>query len=106
MLKFKLNYLQNTLAYHTKATEDNNWYQLTEDQQFPGNFGSSGFSLDSGWMTFTVQANKIKVFYKQISDSWADLEKPQTITYFRKDLPKECPVIFTFTETDQVETDL
>lgn len=103
MLRFKFNYQQNTLAYQTKTVEESTWYQISEDQQFPGKFGSSGFSLDSGWMTFTVQANKIKVFYKQISNSWADFGEAQTIAYFRKDLPKEASVIFSFNQADEVE---
>jgi hypothetical protein len=34
-----------------------------------------------------------------LTDFW----EPQKIIYFRKDLPKEVPVIFTFTPADQVE---
>lgn len=98
-LKFKYNYLQNTLAYQTKTTEKNTWYQLTEDRQFIY-FQSQGFKLGSqlnkGWITFTAQAHKIQAFYKH----WV---APWQIIRYRKDLPKECPVIFEFTEADQVE---
>lgn len=100
MLKFKYNYQNNTLAYQTKTTET--WHQLTE--QFTGGFGSSGFSLADGWMTFTIRANKIRVFYKQTkTSSLTNFWKPKAATYFRKDLPKQVPVIFTFTNQDQVE---
>ena len=101
MLKFKYNYQNNTLAYQTKSTET--WHQLTEEQQFTGSFGSSGFSLAEGWMTFTIRTNKIRVFYKRIQASPTNFWKPQAATYFRKDLPKECPVIFTFSEKDKVQ---
>jgi hypothetical protein len=36
---------------------------------------------------------------QELTDFW----EPQTIAYFRKDLPKNCPVIFTFTPADEVE---
>jgi hypothetical protein len=45
------------------------------------------------------------VFYKQmgaISDP-NDFWEPQQVTYFRKVLPRQAPVIFTFTNQDQVE---
>jgi hypothetical protein len=32
-----------------------------------------------------------------------DFWEPQPVIYFRKDLPKACPVIFTFSEVDRVE---
>ncbi len=92
MLKFKFHYLDNTLAYQ----RENLWHQIAEEQQFQGNFASQGFKLDSGWITFTVYENKIRAFYKQI-------DNPAWFTYYRKDLPHQAPVIFTFTEADQVE---
>jgi len=92
MLKFKFDYLDNTLAYH----HNDLWNQIAEEQQFSGNFASQGFKLDSGWITFTVYENKIRVFYKQI-------DNPAWFTYYRQDLPKEAPVIFEFSEQDQVE---
>lgn len=101
MLKFKFNYQNNTLAYQTK--KENTWSQLTEEQQFIGPFGSLGFSLDSGWMTFTRQKHKIKVFYKQFDANLVEYWKPPTLAYFKKDLPKECPVTFTFSNQDEVE---
>ena len=39
---------------------------------------------------------QIRAFYKQI-------DNPAWFTYYRQDLPKEAPVIFTFTEADQIE---
>jgi len=92
VLKFKFDYKQNTLAYHK---EENTWYEIPEERQFTGNFGSSGFKLEKGWITFKVYLKKIAVFAKLDSD-WK-------VSYYRKDLSKECPVIFTFTETDQIE---
>ena len=93
MLKFKFDYLANTLAIYQ---EGNLWHQIAEEQQFEGNFASLGFKLDTGWITFTVYENKIRVFYKQI-------DNPAWFTYYRKDLSHQAPVIFTFTEADQVE---
>ena len=95
MLKFKYNYQENTLAYQKPGT-NGLWYQIDLEQQFTGSFGSFGFNLTEGWMTFTIQANKIRVFYKQMASFWADLEKPSSLTYYHKDLPKKYPVIFTF----------
>ena len=93
MLKFKFHYLNNTLAIHQ---EGDIWHQILEEQQFTGQFGSSGFRLNSGWISFTIYQNKIQVFYKQIKTlTW--------VSYYRKDLPKECPVIFSLTAADQIE---
>ena len=92
MLKFKFDYLQNTLSIHQEGAI---WHQILEEQQFEGNFGSQGFKLKGGWISFTLYENKIRVFYKYV-------ETPSWFTYYRKDLPKECPVIFEFTETDEV----
>ena len=99
MLKFKFDYQANTLAYQKHDC----WYEITE--QFEGNFGSQGFQLADGWITFTVYEKKIRVFYKQIQPTSDpdDFWEPQPITYFRKDLPKACPVIFTFSKVDRVE---
>lgn len=92
MLKFKFNYLHNTLSIHQ---EGDIWHQILEEKYFDGNFGSQGFKLSPGYIIFTVYENKIRVFYKQIDASaW--------FTYYRKDLPKEYPVIFEFTEQDEV----
>ena len=101
MLKFKFNYQNNTLAYQKPFSEL--WCQI--DEQFEGNFGSLGFNLNEGWMTFTLYEKRMRVFYKQIQaplDSM-DFWEPQQISYFRKDLPKDCPVIFEFTSADRVE---
>ena len=101
MLKFKYNYLTNTLAYQTEPAEI--WYQITE--QFQGNFNSLGFNLTSGWMSFTIYQNQIKVFYKQVQEpaNLDDFWTPETITYYRKYLPKQAEIIFTFTNQDEVE---
>jgi hypothetical protein len=97
MRQFKFNYLQNTLAIHQEA---DTWHQLAEDQQFTSQFTShfaeAGFKLKNGWIIFTIYENKIRAFYKQI-------DNPTWFTYYRKDLPKECPVIFEFSEADQIE---
>ncbi len=92
MLKFKFDYLNNTLAIH----QENLWHQIAAERQFTGNFGNQGFKLENGWITFTLSQKKIQVFYKHI-------ESPNWFTYYRKDLPPECPVVFTFKETDQIE---
>ena len=92
MLKFKFDYQNNTLAYQNNDL----WNQIAEEQQFTGNFGNQGFKLENGWITFTLSQKKIQVFYKQI-------DNPAWFTYYRKDLPKGCPVVFTFKETDQIE---
>jgi len=92
MLKFKFDYQNNTLAYH----QENLWHQIPEERQFIGNFGSIGFKLENGWISFTLSQKKIQAFYKQI-------QTPNWFTYYRKDLAKECPVVFTFKEADQIE---
>ena len=92
MLKFKFDYLANTLAYQ----RENLWNQIAEEQQFEGNFASLGFKLDTGWISFTIYEEKIRAFYKQI-------ETPAWFTYYRKDLPKQVPIIFEFNEADEVE---
>ncbi|KLL03676.1 MAG: hypothetical protein MRECE_11c044 [Mycoplasmataceae bacterium CE_OT135] len=93
MLKFKFNYLQNTLAYQK---EGNIWHELAEDRQSQRKITSVGFNLDHGWIAFTLYEHKIRAFYKKF-------DTDARFTYYRKDLPKECPVIFTFTAADQVE---
>jgi len=93
MLKFKFNYLHNTLSIHQ---ENNLWSQIAEGKQFTTEYGNLGFKLSPGWITFTLYENKIRAFYKHF-------DTPSWITYYRKDLPKECPLIFTFTEQDEVE---
>jgi len=92
MFKFKFDYRQNTLAIY----QDKAWGELLSANQFTASFGGLGFKWESGWLVFTVRAKKIQAFYKQTSASknWA---------YFKKDLPKQAPVIFSFTKADQVE---
>ena len=92
MLKFKFDYQNNTLAYQNNDL----WHQIAEEQQFTDDYGGLGFRLSPGWISFRVYENKIRAFYKHI-------ESPNWFTYYRKDLPKEVPVVFTFNETDQIE---
>ena len=101
MLKFKFNCQTNTLAYQSLGSEF--WYQISEEQTFSGRFRSLGFKLAEGWISFTRYPGKIRVFYKQEAIRKDDFWEPQTVTYYRKDLPKQEEVIFTFSETDQVE---
>ena len=99
MLKFKFDYQNQTLAYQLPESEL--WYQITET--FEGNFDSLAFQLSDGWINFTVYSNKIRVFYKQFANELDLVLNSSAITYYRQYLSKECPVIFTFTEADQVE---
>jgi hypothetical protein len=102
MLKFKFHHLHQTLFYQP-SWESETWSEITET--FEGNFGSLGFQLPEGWITFTLYANKIRVFYKQMGSNLDldDFWEPVEITYYRKDLPKQEEVIFTLSEKDQVE---
>lgn len=56
-------------------------------------------------MTFSVLSQQIKVFYKHSSEplDLDDFLTEQKITYYRKYLPKQPEVIFTFSEKDEVE---
>ncbi|RHZ37258.1 hypothetical protein [endosymbiont GvMRE of Glomus versiforme] len=92
MLKFRYHYLLNTLAYQ----QGEYWNEIPESRQFQGHFGSQGFMLENGWVSFTLYEKKIRAFYK-------DQEAPTWITYYRKDLPRQNEVIFTFTAKDEVE---
>lgn len=94
MLKFKFNYLNNTLAYQK---EENTWLELPKENKFSTKYNGQGFNLDLAvphWITFTVYPDKIRVFYKQ---------EKEEIVYYRKDLPKQEEVIFELEETDKVE---
>jgi len=100
-------------------------------QTFEGNYGAKGFILEPSnhWITFKVYPDRIKVFYKQVetpnsTDFWTpDMQweggvPSQVITYYQKELeisnikdfsvknalylPKQNPLIFTFTKKDQV----
>lgn len=104
MVKFKFNYQTNSLAYQ-HPYDPECWYEISTENQFEGQFGSQGFQLTEGWMSFTLYQNKIRVFYKQmrVPSGLDDFWEPQQVTYYRKDLPKSCPVIFTFTSQDEVE---
>ena len=100
MLKFKFNHQANTLAYQKPFSEY--WDQIEE--QFEGNFGSQGFQLKDGWISFTVYSNKVRVFYKQIAElETDDFWEPAPVAYFRKDLTKYSEIVFSFTPEDQVE---
>lgn len=100
MLKFQFNYQNNTLAYQNPF--ETNWYEIIET--FEGNFSSQGFWLADGYLTFTVYPSKIRAFFKQVQNSDPeDWWTPEPSTYFRKDLPKQAPVIFTFSSQDEVE---
>jgi len=99
-MKFKYNYPNNTLSYQKHEL----WYQIAETETFTGNFEARGFNLTNGWITFQVYEKQIKVFYKQIkADNLANFWEPQTITYYRKYLPKEEEIIFEFSAPDEVE---
>jgi len=50
-------------------------------------------------VNFNVYPQKIRVFAK-LSPSSGKASSPTT--YYCKDLPKECPVTFTFTEQDEI----
>ena len=93
MLKFQFDYWSNTLAYWK---DNNTKCQIAEERQFQGDFNSQGFKLDHGWISFTTYENKIRAFYKQI-------DSPAWFTYYRKDLPKQAPIIFEFNDADEVE---
>jgi hypothetical protein len=97
MLKFKFDYQAHTLAFQSPGSEL--WYEITET--FAGNFGSLGFQLTDGWISFSIYSNRIRAFFKQMK--LTDPFKSSEVAYYRKDLPKACPVIFTFSAADQVE---
>ncbi|RHZ36317.1 hypothetical protein [endosymbiont GvMRE of Glomus versiforme] len=97
MLKFKFDYLNNTLAYQ----KGEYWYEIIEE--FQGSFGSQGFQLDNGWISFTLYEKQIKIFAKKESLEGNDFLNPEPAIYYRKYLPKQRPLIFTFEDKDQVE---
>jgi len=105
-MKFKYDYLTNRL-WRIK-TDDPYLYEISEENQFTGNFGGQGFVLGEGsWITFTLYSNRIKVFAKNSQNGAS--------TYYRKEisilsadkLPLVIPqpyreITFEFTATDQV----
>ena len=101
MNKFKFNYLNQTLAYQKPFSDY--WHETTET--FEGSFGSLGFKLTDGWISFTIYERKIRVFYKQVFDLNSDdfWEPAPPLVCYRKDLFKQKEVIFSFSEKDQVE---
>lgn len=49
MLKFKFDYLYNTLAYQTEDDiYADVWNYIAEERQFTDDYGSQGFKLDHG----------------------------------------------------------
>lgn len=104
MTKFKFNYQQNTFAYQTES--DQVWYLIPEDKQFI-RFNSQGFILEPAnhWIQFTVYQKQIKVFYKQVQEptNLDNFWTPETITYYRKYLPKQAEIIFELHPSDQIE---
>ena len=86
MLKYQFDYQQNTLAYQ----KDELWHQIAEEQQFTGKFGGSGFKLNNGWITFSLNRKNIRVCGKQV-DKWG------YVAYYAKYLPKKVPILFTLT---------
>ena len=108
MLKFKYHYLTNTLF---TQKEENSWDQIPEAKQFTGHFQAQSFILEPSthWISFQLQASKIKVFYKYSEEPHEALNTtdgfwtPEKIIYYRKYLAKQEEIIFTFTPQDQVE---
>ena len=123
--KFEFNYQDKTLYIYQPGEP-----RQSITKTFTTNWGSPGFILEpvNHWITFTVYPNKIRTFYKHVEtddsgQAWpseldwkdwkvsADTLAPlnQIITYYQKDLdlesslPKTNPLIFNFTQADQVE---
>ena len=94
MRKYKFDYLNNTLAYQNE--EGDLWHQIAEEQTFTGSFDQPGFKLNNGWMTFAIYETGLSVFAK-LADEWG------YTTYYRKYLTKTVPVIFEFSESDEME---
>ena len=124
-LKFEFNHQDKTLCIHRPGEP-----RQSITKTFTTNWGAPGFILEpeNHWITFTVYPNKIRAFYKHVEtdgsvQAWpseldwkdwkvsADTLAPlnQIITYYQKDLdlesflPKTNPLIFNFTQADQVE---
>lgn len=95
MLKFKFNYLNNTLAFW----EENAWSEIPKENKFSTKYNGQGFNLDltlPHWITFTVYPDKIRAFYKQVKTE-------EEVIYYRKDLERKEEIIFEFTEADRIE---
>jgi len=90
MLKFRFNFPEQSLAYQKPNQEL--WYIL--EPTWLGRFGSLGFKLENGWINFKVYQQKLQAFRK--------VKEPK-VAYYRKDLPNQPEIIFTFSEADQVE---
>jgi len=77
-MRFKYDYLTNRL-WRIKDQEPNLLYEIPEENQFAANFGGEGFILgENQWITFTLYANRIKVFAKQVIAG--------EINYYRKEV--------------------
>ena len=100
MLKFEYNHLKNTLYIH-KLGEP----QRSITNTFSGNYHAQGFILEPSnhWITFTIYPDKIRIFYKEITiPSQESLWSLEQVNYYRKELPKQEIISFTFTQADQV----
>ena len=128
--KFEFNYLQNALYIHQPGSPRQSITKtFTTNWGSPGFI----LEPANHWITFTVYPNKIRAFYKQVEtddsgQAWpsevdltwnepkdwkvsADTLAPlnQIITYYQKDLdlesslPKTNPLIFNFTQADQIQ---
>ena len=97
--KFEFDYLQNTLFIQEPGSP-----RQSITKTFTTNWGSPGFILEPSnhWITFTVYPNKIRVFYKQVITPKESLWSLEQINYYRKELPKQEIISFTFTQADQV----
>jgi len=99
MLKFEYHYLTNSLFTQIPGESSQ-----SIPQGFANEYGGKGFILEpvNHWITFTTYPNLIRAFYKEVQPDPIDLWAPEIITYYRKDLPKEEIITFTFTAQDQV----
>lgn len=113
MLKFEYHFKENTLyiqQLQSNGSSFNNERQGKEPPQaitktFSGNYNAQGFILEpvNHWITFTTYPDKIKVFYKEvIIPSQESIWSLEQVNYYRKELPKEEIITFTFTKADQV----
>ena len=99
MLKFEYHYQTNSLFTQTPSETPQ-----SIPQSFANEYGGKGFILNpiNHWITFTVWTSTIRAFYKEVKPHPSDLWASEIITYYRKDLPKEEVISFTFTPQDQV----
>ena len=100
MLKFEYHFKDNTLFIQSPGSPPR---PITKT--FSGNYNAQGFILEPAnhWITFTNYPDRIKVFYKQVITPKESLWSLEQINYYRKELPKQEIVSFTFTPADQVQ---